>query len=108
MKKKKDYNLWTKLRSAMRAVWMYSPQHRNALKLALIKEPKNGNWFFICPLCKITHHKAMAAIDHFPSLGSFNSWETFADWTRRLFEGNVRVIDKICHAKVTKEQRKKS
>lgn len=97
----KEYNLWSKLRSAMRAVWRYSPSHREALKKVIVAS------FFDCPMCGERHHKAMASVDHNPQLGSFNSWETFGDWTQRLFEGNVRVLCKICHASVTKAQRKK-
>lgn len=108
VKKKKVYNLWGKLRSATRAVWMYSPHHREALSKVLVKDPKNGNYFFDCPLCGTNWHKAMAAVDHNPAVGSFDSWDTYADWCKRLFEGPVRVIDKICHKNITNAQRKKN
>jgi len=82
---KKQYNVWAKLRSAARAVWMYSPQHRQALAAVLVKDQRTGNYFFDCPMCKTNWHKAMAAVDHNPPLGSFDSWNTYGDWCRRLF-----------------------
>lgn len=90
----------------MRAVWMYSPQHREAIKKITQKDPELGGKGFECCICKKEWPIQMATVDHDPPLGSFDSWETFADWSRRLFEGKVRVIDKICHKEVTAKQRK--
>ena len=95
---KKEYNLWTKLRSAMRDVWRYSLHHRQAM-------PKEKE--FKCKHCNKVWPKELATLDHNPPLGSFDSWETFADWTKRLFEGHVDVVDKMCHKTITAQQRKK-
>lgn len=104
---KKQYNLWGKLRSAMRDIWRYSPQHRTALQAVEYNRDMIAGSWFRCTLCKREWPIQMAALDHNPALGSFDSWETFADWSRRLFEGPVRVIDKICHKQVTSQQRRK-
>ena len=107
-RKSKQYNLWGRLRTSMRDVWRYSPSHKEAINKVKQKDPELGGYGFTCPLCKHDYPIQMAAVDHDPPLGSFDSWETFGDWTRRLFEGDVRVICKhICHKQVTAQQRKK-
>ena len=100
--KLKQYNLWSKLRSAMRDVWRYSPAHKEAIK-KVVRE----DGFFSCSKCLKNWPKELASLDHNPQLGSFDSWSSFADWTRRLFEGHVDVVDKMCHKKITAQQRKK-
>ncbi len=114
MKNKKQYNLWGKLRSAVRAVWMYSPQHREALKLAAhigsryhsLADDKGK--YFDCPLCDREWPMQMATLDHQPPCGSFDNWPDFAKFCAQLFEGPVRVICKLCHKTVTAKQRRKN
>lgn len=103
---KKQYNLWAKLRSAVRAVWMYSPQHREALAKARQKDPEQG-FFFECVLCKRQWPMFAASIDHQPPCGSFDNWGDFTQFCVQLFEGPVRVICKLCHKTVTAKQRKR-
>lgn len=90
----------------MRDVWRYSPQHKEAINKCLFMS-NLGDKQFLCPICKKEWPIELAAVDHNPPLGSFDSWKTFADWTERLFEGNVRVLDKMCHKKITAQQHKR-
>lgn len=100
--KKKEWSVWSKLRPKLREVYRFSPNRRFAIKAA---EAEKG--WFVCPLCAVRFPIQMAEVDHDPQLGSFTSYEELADWVKRLFEGSVRVICKICHKKVTAQQRKK-
>ena len=103
---KKQYNVWAKLRSAVRAVWMYSPQHREALKAVNLLRV-DGTKGFDCPLCKKFWPIQMARIDHQPPCGSFDNWDDFTQFCVQLFEGPVRVICRLCHKIVTAKQRRK-
>lgn len=112
MKKKKEYNVFNKIRAALRQIYRFSPMRREILKAALYVDPRTKNKFFLCPLCETHWHEAMAEVDHEPPLGPLNKF--FADnenglseWAYNLFNGDTRVICKICHKKKTKEQRKK-
>jgi hypothetical protein len=105
---KKQYNIWAKLRSATRAVWMYSPQHREALKAVQYVIGNTTHYYaFKCPLCKVEYPMQMASIDHQPPCGSFDNWQDFTQFCVQLFEGPVRVICKLCHKSVTSEQRRR-
>jgi hypothetical protein len=97
----KPWNPYSKIRAAVRQVWRFSPARREALKLAL----QNGK--FVCPCCKIEFDKWCADVDHVIPCGSFKSWGDSVGFLQRLFEGELRVICKGCHKKVTAEQRRK-
>lgn len=108
MKTKKTYNVFNKIRAALRDIWRYSPQHREAIKKISFDDPELGK-FFNCPLCHTDWPLRMAQVDHDPPLGTlygFYGTEGLGDWTDRLFNGPVRVICALCHKSVTKEQRK--
>ena len=96
----KKWNVYTKLRSAIREVWRFSPQRRQALKDAML----NGK--FHCPICGQEYDKWCADVDHMVPCGSFTSFEEAPMFLFRMFEGSLRVICKSCHKEVTKEQRR--
>jgi hypothetical protein len=98
----KPFNVFTKLRSAARNVWRFSPNRRLALKNAIRKDGK-----FNCPICGKDYDKWCADVDHLVPCGSFLSYEEAPMFLFRLFEGALRVICKGCHKQVTKDQRKK-
>ena len=106
MKTKKPYNVFTKIRSALRDIWRYSPQHRAAIKAVTILDPEKGKGFN-CPICGDDWPIQLATVDHQPPCGSLTSWDDLTPWTKTLFEGSVRVICKPCHLEVTKFERRK-
>jgi hypothetical protein len=102
-KKSKEYNPLPKIRSALRQIWRYSPMHREAIKCVV----KDGN--FECAICHNTFPKELAAVDHEPPLGAFNSFKEMTGWAYNLFYGPVQVVCKhLCHKKKTAEQRRKA
>ena len=102
---KKPYNVFNKIRAALRDIWRYSPHHRGAIKAATQVDPENGK-FFDCPVCEQQWPIELATVDHQPPCGSLLSFEDLEPFTRRLFTGSVRVICKMCHKKVTAAQRR--
>ena len=106
MKQKKQFNVFGKIRTALRGIYRYSPMRREAVKAATQKDPEQGS-FFVCPLCKKQWPVQMIDVDHQPQCGSLQKWEDLTQFAVQLFEGPVRVICKICHKKVTKTQRTK-
>lgn len=108
MKKTKTYNVFNKIRAALRDVYRYSPMRKEAIKKASIgKNPP----IFNCPLCGHVWPIQMADVDHEPPLGPLTCWgvgpESVSQWGYQLFHGNVQVICKLCHKKKTASQRKK-
>lgn len=102
MKKPKTFNLWSKVRSALRKVWMYSPARRDALKAA-----KADN-LYLCVSCvpPKLHEKWAMDVDHVEPCGPLASITDVQTFTDRLFNGKLKAICKPCHAIKTKEQRK--
>lgn len=99
MKKPKTFNVWSKIRSALRKVWMYSPQRREALGAA-----KYGNeGFYICQLCKKVHPKYAMDVDHIDECGKLTELDHVRGFVDRLFNGRLQAICKPCH----KAKRKK-
>jgi hypothetical protein len=49
----------------------------------------------------------MAEVDHDPALGTFDDWHNVESFIDRMFYGPQRAICKLCHKKVTAEQRRK-
>lgn len=111
MRKPKQYNLFNKIRVALRDVYRYSPMRKEAIKLA-VEHKENGEPFFYCPICEKTWPIQMADVDHEPPLGPMDTWDSsqttsVAVWTYRLFHSDVQVICKLCHKRKTAAQRKK-
>ena len=96
-KKAKTYKLRSRLTSAIRKVWLYSPQRRDVLKAA----KENGNK---CALCNKAQEKL--EVDHVKSAVPLSGWT--GDWTlyiTQMFEGEMMAICKPCHtAKTTVER----
>lgn len=115
MKAKKQYNLFNKIRAALRDVYRYSPMRKEAIKKASFKNELSGSIYFNCPVCLKGWPIQMADVDHEPPLGALNylnppfnsTHDCLSEWANRLFYGNVQVICKLCHKKKTASQRKK-
>ncbi len=105
MKKKKtgEEKRMQKLRAALRLVWSRDYSHSEAIKAVLDKDKR-----FECPICHVKWDKFAARVDHNPPLGAFETLPEAAEWMIRLFRGNVTVLCKPCHDKVTAQQRRKT
>ncbi len=108
---KSKWNLWVKVRSALRDIYRYSPMRREAIKTAVTNfhfaDPMAGPAMFLCSLCDKDWPVQMADVDHIEPCGSLLSAEDLPGFFDRLMNGKVRVICKLCHKKVTASQRKK-
>lgn len=106
---KSKWNLWVKVRSAMRDIYRYSPMRREAIKAAIqVHDAIPGEkGMFTCPICNRFWPIQMADVDHIEPCGSLLSAEDLPGFFDRLMNGKVRVICKLCHKKVTAAQRRK-
>lgn len=105
---KSKWNLWVKVRSALRDIYRYSPMRREAIKAVMFKHPGfSGGPGFVCPICEVDWPGAMADVDHITACGSLLCAEDLPGFFDRLMNGKVRVICKLCHKKVTAAQRRK-
>lgn len=93
--KKKNWNVFAKLRTASRQIWMWSPSRREALALA--KTGKGRQALYKCAICKKDLPKYCMDVDHIVPAGEFSNYEEYADWCYRLFDGELRVLCKPCH-----------
>lgn len=99
---KKPKTLETKLRAAIRLIWSRSSERRAVIKAAL-----DANKEFVCPLCHKTFPDWAGEVDHFPQIGTLQSWREVVAFIDKMFYGPQRFVCKTCHRAVTKAQRKK-
>lgn len=105
---KSKWNLWVKVRSALRDIYRYSPMRREAIKAAsTLTDPELGGKGFVCPLCTRDYPIQMADVDHIDPCGSLLDIDDLQGFFLRLMYGPVRVICKLCHKEVTAAQRGK-
>lgn len=102
---KSKWNMWIKVRSALRDIYRYSPMRREAIKAACVDS--GGIKAFTCPLCARNWPIQMADVDHIDPCGSLLCPADLHEFFNRLMYGKVRVICKLCHKKVTAAQRGK-
>lgn len=95
MAKKKVWNVFGKLRTASRQIWMWSPSRREALTKA--KKGKGKQALYTCSLCSKDVPKYCVDVDHIVPCGEFSNFEQYGDWCYRLFEGELRILCKPCH-----------
>ena len=100
---KKTYNWDTKIASALRKIWRFSPERHAALAAARAPELPSH---VVCALCNEVIDKRTAAVDHVEPvvpLAGFVSWD---DFILRLKSTNLRVLCTHCHKVITNEQSK--
>jgi hypothetical protein len=91
-----------KIRSALRKLWMYSPERKEAMNQA-----RSGRGFYECARCKEVHHRSNVSVDHIQPVGSHKQgWDGLID---RMFVpvDGLRVLCNECHKIVTNKGRKK-
>ena len=103
---KKAKSLETKLRSAIRLIWSRSAERREIIKQAT-QLHKDWGKCFVCDECGKQWPLGMAEVDHNPAIGTLESWKNTSKFIERMFFGPQRVVDKLCHKKITAEQRRK-
>ena len=103
---KKPKSLETKLRSAIRLIWSRSAERR-AIIHAATQIHKDWGKCFVCDECGQQWPLGMAEVDHNPAVGALETWRDTSDFIKRMFFGHQRVVDKVCHKKITAAQRKK-
>lgn len=97
-------NLKSRITSALRQVWRWSPERRAALERARLVRGR-----YQCNLCGRIFGPNYVQVDHIEPVvdpaGGFQGWDTFID---RLFcsTTGLQVICKGCHAVETAKQRK--
>lgn len=103
MKKQKSrkYNVESKIRSALRKIWLYSPQRKEALNKAKVR----GMPLYICAHCKKTRLKEQVHVDHILACG-VSAMGNFDVFISRLFEGELQVLCVDCHEVKSKLDKK--
>jgi hypothetical protein len=97
---KRTFNLMSKIRSALRKVWLYSPMRREAKKAAL-----DAQKMFVCPICKKRYDEWAGDIDHIQPCGSLKTYADLPGFCERLFDGKLAMTCKKCHQIKTKADR---
>lgn len=96
-RKKKKYNLKSKLTSAIRRIWFYGPERRD--KVQQLKDTGNK-----CQICSKSFDKLQ--IDHIipcVPLTGFDDWSSYIDRTFVHING-LRGLCEKCHKAVTTVQ----
>lgn len=101
MKRKKKYNVESKIRSALRKVWMYSPERKEALNQAKVR----GLPLYVCAGCKRSCVKQQVHVDHVIACGE-SSMGNFDIFIHRLFQGRLQVLCVTCHEDKSRLDRK--
>jgi hypothetical protein len=109
-KNEKDFLNW--LRSQTRRVWSRHPVKISYKNKRRFKAPLGINgkevWACHCELCEKLVRSSETQIDHIVMGGSFNSWETYTEWARRILwvtPDDIRELCKECHEIITHMQK---
>lgn len=108
-KDKKAFLNW--LRSQTRRIWAKHPVKTLYRQMRRYKAPVGVNdkevWVSDCEICGKQTRKT--EIDHMVEGGSFQDWQSYTEWSKRIlwvsFE-DIRELCVDCHAAVTLSQRK--
>ena len=85
----------SKIRSALRRLWLWSPERREALKAAWVVGTKRP-MLYGCQACKRSHSLKAVQVDHITPAGSLDDAEAFIG---RLFVtvDKLQVLCEACH-----------
>lgn len=112
VEEKAEKALCTRLRSALRRLWMFYGINRKEClskgKRDYTGENKRQKCEYKCEGCKEWFPGKNIKVDHITPCGSFLTVNQGADWMVRLFDGEVQLLCKACHdQKSAKEKRRK-
>lgn len=110
-KDEKEFLNW--LRSQTRRIWSRHPVKNSYKQQRRYKAPigRGGRdiWACDCELCGKQVKSSQSEIDHIQAGGSFNDWQSYTEWARRILwvsHDDIRELCKDCHGAVTLSQRK--
>lgn len=108
------WNLKTKLTSALRKQWRFSPAYKEAYEHAkeeYVELSKHGKGMrrvrFVCALCGHAGAREDMQCDHCSPCVPLDGWQGWDSFVERLFcpAIDLRIICGTCHDRVTDEQR---
>ncbi len=105
-KKRKIVPIGTKVRSALRKLWMWSPERRAALSAARI-----SRGIYRCDGCRVAVTSQFIAVDHTVACVPLSGWDSWDGFITRLFcdPSGLQVLCQRCHEQKScqeKESRK--
>lgn len=88
-----------KIRSALRRLWLYSPERKDALLAAKVDRGQ-----YLCNGCNGIFRAKEVQVDHVIPIGKFENWDLFID---ALFcpSAYLNILCKDCHNKKTEKER---
>lgn len=95
----KPYDWDQKTISALRKVWRFSPERRNALDLAKV-DTKTVQ----CNACGTIIDKRMAVVDHVEPVVPVTGFDSWDGYISRLKSPRLQVLCEGCHGTITKAQ----
>jgi hypothetical protein len=104
MKKKatpKPYNWHTKLVSAVRKVWRYSPTRLAAIQNA--KDPENPK-HVICAKCFTSVHQKLATVEHLECVVPVTGFDSWDFYIQRMQSDALAVYCEACAKEKTKAE----
>lgn len=99
-KKAKKFNPKTRVMSAMRKIWLFSPMRREVIKRCKVGDKSR------CERCRKLCEKVQ--VDHNPPVILLTGFDTWDGVFNRMFapaETNLTGLCETCHEKITKAQR---
>ena len=101
-KKPRTYNLASKVRSALRRVWQWSPQRREALARARVAYGR-----YRCAACSRDVGPRDISVDHITPCGTLNpDLSNLTEFAIRMMFGELQGLCDSCHQTTTNEERR--
>lgn len=99
MKRKNKFNLNTRVKEALRKVWLRSPMRYEAIKEAKVEPGQYRCW-----ICQEIFKARELQVDHLDEPGEFygKDWHKYIEV---MFYGRMKATCKACHKQLTAERR---
>lgn len=98
-KKPKPYNWDTKIMSAIRKVWRFSPERRKCLEEAATRHGK-----VFCTMCCIYEHPKLIIVDHIDPVVPVTGFDSWDGVIQRMRHNNLMTLCDSCHKAKTKAE----
>jgi hypothetical protein len=103
-KRAKPYNWNSKIMSAIRKIWRYSPERRAALKAAEHPAKHPADNLVLCAACGQWVHPKLADVDHIEPVVPVTGFDSFDAVIHRLQFNALAVLCDECHSRKTKAE----
>jgi 5-methylcytosine-specific restriction endonuclease McrA len=100
-KEPKPYAWDAKIMAALRKVWRFSPERREALAAATHPENRQE---VVCSSCGVWCHAKLAKVDHIEPVMAVEGWDSWNGVIHRLQYGALQVLCEECHRLKTKAE----